>query len=108
MPVVAPVNRITSFAAIARARRSAFVTSVLPVSSRALSDAAEPITPTLIRIVIPLIDERDVHRVLAYVLPDAGRGPTNAASRTPASRKMLRCRSSQAVAETESDRAARR
>src|ERR1051325_10118106 len=82
MPVVAPVRRITSFAAIARARRSAFVTSGLPVSSRALSDAAEPITPTLIRIVIPLIDERDVHRALAYVVTDAARGPTNAASRT--------------------------
>src|ERR1700741_609939 len=50
MPVVAPVRSVTSFPAIVWARCSALATSVFPVSSRAFSDAADPITPTLIRI----------------------------------------------------------
>src|ERR1700752_202188 len=62
MPVVAPVRSTTSFVAITCARRSALATSVLPVSSRALSEAAEPMTPTLIRISVI------AHRGMNYLL----------------------------------------
>src|SRR4026209_601478 len=51
MPVVAPVKSTTSLPAMARARRSAFSTRVLPVSRRELSGAAEPMTPTFVRII---------------------------------------------------------
>ena len=67
---------VVAAAAMACARRSAVATSVLPVSSLALSGAAEPITPILIR--IDLSSSVSIRGSLLDVLP----GPTNVESET--------------------------
>src|SRR5689334_15094167 len=110
MPVVAPVSSITSLPAITCASRSALSTSVLPVWSRALSEDADPITPTLVFIVTLPTREPPAARQLVYA-PNVLHDPTNAALRTtraPAAEKRSRSRQSQSAARSETDRATRR